>query len=329
MMRAWQVDAFSGLDAMKLVEVPLPVPAPGEVLIRMRAAGVVQFDWWIIHGTLSAAFPPIQPPLILGNQGMGEIADPGDTDFRKGERVMFAHFAYGFSRPGSWAEFICVAAEHLGRVPDFVSDEVAANMPTAYPTAYLALDAAGFEVGKSVLTTGIGGSVGNAAYQLARALNAKSVFSTAGSTAKADMAAQAGYTGVIDLSKQTIGDGLRAANGGENVDIIVDTIGGPILSQALSCVTRQGTIISLGFSAGDEATISLADLILMSSRLEGFGVYSRTPAQWQTAYDVTNRLIGEGKVTPLTDRTYPLEQAPAAISHLVHDRPFGVVALMF
>jgi NADPH2:quinone reductase len=328
-MRAWQANSFSGLKSLELISIPKPAPAPGEVLIRMRAAGVVQFDWWILHGILAPSFPPIQAPLILGNQGMGEIEDPGTTDFKKGERVMFAHFAYGFARPGSWAEYICVDADHLGRVPDFMSDEVAANLPSAYPTAYLALDAVGFAPGKSVLTTGIGGSVGNAGYQLARAMGASAVFSTAGSAEKAHLAEAAGFANIVDLSRENLGDGLRRRNGGENVDIVIETIGGPVTAQAISCVNRQGTVIALGFTAGDETMIKLSELILTSSRLEGFGVYSRTHAQWQQAYAHTAALMKEKKITPLLDRSYPIEEAPEALRHLVQDRPFGVVALMF
>jgi NADPH2:quinone reductase len=329
MMRAWQIDSFDGLDALKLVEAARPTPAPGEMLIRMRAAGVVQFDWWIMHGELAPAFPPIAAPLILGNQGMGEVEDPGDTDFRRGERVMFAHFAYGFSRPGSWAEYICVEADHIARVPDFMPDDVAANLPSAYPTAYLAFEAAGFAPGKSVLTTGIGGSVGNAAYQLARAMGASAVFSTSGSTDKAVRAEAAGYSGVIDLSRETMGDGLRSRNGGENADIVIETIGGPLTAAAIGCVARQGTVITLGFSAGDETGIRLSELILMSSRLEGFGVYSRTPEQWAKAYDHIARLMQTGRIAPQTDRNYAFEDAPEAIRHLVRDRPLGTVALTF
>lgn len=326
-MRAWIAESFGGLDRLRLGEAAVPKPAAGEALVRVRSAGVVTFDWAILHGSLDPSFPPITAPLILGNQGMGEIADPGTTDFRAGERVMFAHFAYGFARPGCWAEYLCVEGDHLGRVPDDMSDEVAANLPTGYVTAYLALEAAGFAPGKSVLTTGIGGSVGNAAYQLARALGASKVFSTAGSSAKAGRARAAKYDGIIDLSRERMGDGLRRLNDGENVDVVIETIGGDLTAQAINCVNRQGTVITLGFTAGNDCRISLLQLILMSSRLEGFGVYSRTPEQWRRAYDHIGRLHTEGRIKPLTDRSFPFDAAPAALKHLVLDRPLGTVAL--
>jgi NADPH2:quinone reductase len=232
-------------------------------------------------------------------------------------------------RPGSWAEYIAADAVDLARIPDSVSDGAAAQAVVAYPTAYGALREAGFSAGRTVLVTGIGGSVGNAAYQLARALGAKRVITTAGSTTKANTAEAAGFDNIIDLSREAMFEGVMRLNGGEGVDIVIDAVGGQVIAQTVKCVTRYGVIIALGFAAGRTSTVTLADFILNRARLQGFGVYTSTPEEWQEAWGMFGRLADEGRITPLFDRSFPFEQAPEALRYIIEARPFGAVALHF
>jgi NADPH2:quinone reductase len=242
---------------------------------------------------------------------------------------MFGAFVYGFMRPGSWAEYVAVDADHLGRIPESVPDGAAAQVAVAYPTAYFALKEAGMAPGKTVLATGIGGSVGNAAYQLAKALGAKKVFSTAGSSAKARAAAEAGFDNVIDMSKESLMSGVLERNGGEGVDIVIDSVGGQVIAEAIKCMRRYGKTITLGFAAGRTSTITLADLILHRCSIQGYGAYTSTPAEWREAWDIFNKLADQGKVKVLFDRSFPFEQAPHALRYMATQRPFGAVALHF
>src|SRR6202012_2633642 len=122
--------------------------------------------------------------LVLGKEGSGVIQDGGDSGLGVGSRVMFTG-PYGVGENGAWQEWLLVKPEHLALVPDAIDDVVAASIPVAYLTAQLALTLAGFKPGMTVLAPGIGGSVGNATYQLAKAQGAGKVISTAGGTAKA------------------------------------------------------------------------------------------------------------------------------------------------
>jgi NADPH:quinone reductase len=326
-VRAWLIEKQTGAGDLKLVERPVPKATGSEVLVRLTAPGVVPFDAAIINNENEATFPPVLLPNILGNQGAGVVEEPGSSGFERGERVMFGAFPYGFMRAGSWAEFTTVEADHLSSIPDSVPDGAAAQAVVAYPTAWFALREAGFAAGNSVLIPGIGGSVGNAAYQLARALGASKVISTAGSKAKAGTAKRAGFENVIDLSKENMVDGVHARNAGQNVDIVIDSLGGQVIADAIKCLNRYGKAIVLGFAAGRQSTITLADLILVRGSIQGYGAYTCTPAEWREAWALFSKLANEGRISPIFDRSFPFDSAPEAVRYMSQTRPFGAVAL--
>src|SRR5689334_14572524 len=163
-MRAVRADSFTGYAGLKLVEVPRPRRTDGRVLVRITAAGVTPLD----HTILSGGYPPAKAPLILGNEGAGVVEDPGDSAFAVGARVMFFG-PYGVSEDGCYSEWIAVREEDLCLIPDNIDDATAGGIPVAYLTAQVTLTQAGFEPGRTVLAPAIGGSVGNAVTQLARA----------------------------------------------------------------------------------------------------------------------------------------------------------------
>lgn len=327
-MRAWMIESQTGAQALKQVEVDKPVRTGTEILVKLTAPGVIPFDVAVINNENEANFPACNVPLIPGNQGAGIVEDAGDcTRLKAGDRVMFGAFPYGFMRAGSWAEYCAVEQDHAWKVPDSVSDGAAAQASVAYPTAYRALIEAGFTAGKTVLAPGIGGSVGNAAYQLARALGAAKVIGTTSSAAKAEQARAAGFKNVIDLSRQSMVEGVHALNGGEGVDIVIDSVGGQVLAEAAKCIKRYSKIICLGFAAGRQSTITLADLILYRGSIQGYGVYTCTPEEWAEAWTVFTQLADAGEISPLFDRSFAFDQAPEALEYAATARPFGGVAL--
>ena len=173
-MRAMRAESFTGYGGLKLVEVPRPRRADGRVLVRIKAAGVTPLD----HTILSGKFPHhLKAPLVLGNEGAGVVEEGGGTDFPVGSRVMFFG-AYGAFEDGTYSEWVAVRKEDLCLIPGNVDDVSAAGIPVAYLTAQMALTLAGFQAGKTVLAPAIGGSVGNAVTQLARALGAKHAISS-------------------------------------------------------------------------------------------------------------------------------------------------------
>src|SRR5246500_5048212 len=216
-MRAMRADSFDGYKELKLVDLPKPVLTDGKVLVRITAAGVTPLDYTILSGK----FHHSKAPLVLGNEGAGVAEEGGGTDFPAGSRVMFFG-AYGAFEDGTYSEWVAVRKEDLCLIPDNVNDVSAAGIPVAYLTGQVALTRAGFRAGKTVLAPAIGGSVGNAVTQLARALGAKHAISSTTNHAKAGQAKARGFDEVIDLTREKLGDGVRRITGGRGVDFVVD-----------------------------------------------------------------------------------------------------------
>src|SRR5271169_1013127 len=208
-MRAMRAEQFSGYEGLKLVDLPRPAVTDGKVLVRITAAGVTALD----HTILSGKFHGVKAPLVLGNEGAGVVEQGGGADFPAGSRVMFFG-AYGAFEDGTYSEWVAVGKEDLCLIPDGVDDVSAAGMPVAYLTAQVGLDRAGFRAGKTVLAPAIGGSIGNAVTQLARASGAKHAISSTTNHAKAEQAKSLGFGEVIDASVEKLSDGVRRITDG-------------------------------------------------------------------------------------------------------------------
>jgi NADPH2:quinone reductase len=321
-VRAIEARTFTGYGGLRLTDPPKPQPARDRVLVRLAASGVTPLD----HTILSGGHPRAKAPLVLGNEGAGVVEDAGDSRFAAGSRVMFTG-PYGVAEGGAWQEWLLVRPEHLALIPDTIDDVVAASLPVAYLTAQVTLMLAEFKPGMTVLAPGIGGSVGNATYQLARAQGAGKVISTAGSAAKAARARDLGFDNVVDLSAEGLAEGVRRITDGKGVDVVIESIGGAVTSEALSSLSLGGILVTLGYSAGRKTTIDVTDLIWKRARMTGFSLFAQTPETIATAWRTIVKLIGEGSVKPVVERVYPLEEADDALRHLIEDRPFGKVIL--
>jgi NADPH:quinone reductase-like Zn-dependent oxidoreductase len=321
-MRAIEAKTFSGYGGLRQIELPKPQPARDRVLVRVTAAGVTPLDYTILSG----GHPRAKAPLVVGNEGAGVIEDAGGSGLAVGSRVMFTGL-YGVRENGTWQEWLLARPEDLALVPDAIDDVVAASLPVAYLTAQITLTLAGFKPGMTVLAPAIGGSVGNATYQLARAQGAGKVISTAGSAAKAAKARELGFEDVVDLSVEGLAEGARRITAGKGVDIVIESIGGTVTSEALSSLALGGVLITLGYSAGRKTTIDLTDLIWKRARMAGFSLFAQSPTAIATAWRDVIPLIVSGSVKPIVERVYPFGEAGEALRHLVEDRPFGKVVL--
>ena len=322
-MRAMRAEAFSGYEALRLVEIPKPTSSDGRVSVRIASVGVNPLDYTILSGKYSRA----KAPLVLGNEGTGVVADPGGTDSPVGSRVMFTG-PYGVSEDGTYSEWVAVRKQDLCLIPDNVDDVTAASIPVAYLTAQMTLTLAGFEAGKTVLAPAIGGAVGNAVTQLARALGAKYAISSTTNHAKAEQAKTLGFNEVIDTSSEDLADGVRRITNGYGADIVIDAIGGKVLSQALSVLALGGSLTTLGYSAGREATIDVTNLIWRRASIRSFSLFAQPQAAaFADVWSSIVSLLRSGGIKPIVGKTFPSEEASRALRHLIEDRPFGKVIL--
>lgn len=327
-MRAVRFDEYGDYDVLKVVDVPEPEPGPDEVVVRLAAAGVNPFDNTCRRGWVAA----VQPGTIQGNEGAGTVVKGTDA-LPVGTRVMVVG-AYGFSRSGTWQEQVTAGPTEAIRVPDNLSDVEAAAVPVAYIGAQLALThGVHLEPGMTLLIPSVGGSVGNAAVQLARIHGAGRIITSAGRTEKAEKARALGYEDVIDLSQESLSEGVRRLTDGKGVDAALDSVGGPITGEALKSLAPGGRLVQMGYPAGTDLHVDSIVLIWganglgASTSIHGFNIYYQPGEAWAAAWATLLPLLASGQVKPIVDRTYPLEQAGEATRHLTEDRPFGKVVL--
>ena len=327
-MRAVRFDEFGDYDVLKLVDVPEPTPGADEVVVKMSAAAVNPFDNTVRQGWVAQ----VPAGLIQGNEGAGVVV-AGSESLPTGTRVMLMG-AYGFARSGTWQEFVTAGTADATKVPDNLSDVEAAAVPVAYIAAQLALvRGVGLTPGMTLLIPGVGGSVGNAAIQLARVQGAGRIITSAGRTEKAEHARALGYDDVVDLAKESLSEGVMRLTDGKGVDVALDSIGGSITGEALKSVAPGGRVIQMGYPAGTDLNVSSLTLIWSamgaggSTTVQGFNIYFQPPEAYAQAWATILPLLRAGTVKPSIDRTYPLEEAAAATRHLIEDRPFGKVVL--
>ena len=132
---------------------------------------------------------------------------------------------------------------------------------------------------------------------------------------------------MIDLSQESLRDGVRRLTEGKGVDLIIDGVGGTVLSDALGTLALSGTAVTLGYSGGQKSTIDVTDLIWKRASLLSLSLMSYAPEAWQQAWDEMEPLFAAGKLIPMVKRTLPLQEAAEALRFLIEDRPFGRVLL--
>jgi NADPH2:quinone reductase len=176
-----------------------------------------------------------------------------------------------------------------------------------------------------VFAPAIGGSVGNAVTQVARALGAKHAISSTTSHAKAVEAERLGFSEVVDLSAEGLTEGVRRLTDGYGADIIVDGLGGDVLSEALGVLAPGGSLTTLGYAASRKTTIDVTNLIWKGASIKSFSLLAQPVSVLAEAWASITGLLGSGQVKPMVAKTFPLESTAEALRYLVEGRPFGRV----
>jgi NADPH:quinone reductase len=306
----------SAQEALAIEDVPLPAPKTGEVLIKLAAASVNFAD----VGRRTGIYPVQEFPSMLGLEGAGYVATlgPGVTAFKVGDRVMASPVPY------SYAEYTVARVEAVFAVPGTLTLEEAASIPVVFATAWHCLvSAAKAKAGESVLVHAAGSGCGVAAIQIAKHLGLR-VLATAGTDAKLEKAKALGADEGINYRTSTFKEETLRLTGGEGVDIVLDGIGGETLVSSLECMRPLGRLVTYG-KAGGNRKVELDPFVLWVKHLSIIGMalfgYPRSASEELFA------LFQTGRLRPVIDRTYPLEQAAEAHRYVEERQVFGKVVL--
>ena len=264
-MKAIRFHELGGPEVLQYEEVPKPLPQPGEVLIRVAAAGVNHADTFFRRGRY---FVRPRLPQIPGLEVAGTVAATGDgvREAAVGERVLAL-----LPRGGGYAEYVTVPASSLMPVPDEIDLEAAAALPIQGLTAHHLLSLCGrLAPGESVLIHAAAGGVGTLAVQIAKLLGAGLVIAAAGSQAKLDYVKRLGADVLINYREMDFVDRVNQVTGGQGADVIVDTVGGEVFTRSLHCLAPFGRIVVAGMASGQTSNFSPQQLLMRNHTVVGY-----------------------------------------------------------
>ena len=310
---------FSGTA---IAELPVPVRASGQVLVRVEATSLNFPDLLMTRGAYQLK-PPL--PFIPGMEVSGTVveADP-DSGFASGDAVV------GSCRLGGMAEFAAIDAALLRKLPPGIDHATAASFGAAYHTAYVALTELGqLRPGQWVLIHGASGGVGLAAVDLAKALGAR-VIAASTSAEKLKVVAEAYSPDATLLATGRFRDQVAEITGGALADLVYDPVGGDIFDESTRCVAFGGKLLVVGFASGRIPEISVNIPLIKGFSIVGVraGEYARRfPDRGIRIRDVLYRMLEDGRVHPRVDRVLPLSHWREAFDAMAAREITGKIVL--
>jgi NADPH:quinone reductase-like Zn-dependent oxidoreductase len=339
-MRAAVFHEYGGPEVVRIEDVPAPEPGPGDVLLRVGAAALNHLDLWVRRGL------PIETtmPHIGGSDIAGSVAALGSgvTGWTVGERVVVnpslwcgecewclrgehplcaRYRILGEHTQGGFAEYVVAPARNLYRVPDGYPIEQAAAAPLVFLTAWRGLLTRGrLRAGETVVITGGSGGVSTAAVQIAAHVGARVlVVSTA---AHADRLRELGAHEVYDRERVDFAQEVWRDTGRRGADLLFDSVGEALWTQALRSLARAGRLVSYGATTGPNAVSDLRQIYW--KQLEILGTTMSTHAEFETAM----ALVFARTLRPVVDVVWPLARAREAHARLEAGEQFGKIVLV-
>ena len=313
---------------LDLRDVPEPTPGPGEVLVRVRATALNRADLAQRQGNYPAQATAGGTSLaIAGLEAAGEVAGLGDgvTGYAIGDRVMTMC-------GGGYAAFTTVDHRLAVPVPERLSWEEAAAIPVSYMTEHDALITnARLQAGESVLVHAASSGVGVAAVQIARLWGARPVIGTGGVPAKLEALTKLGMDVGINYRTESFADAVLAATNSAGVDVVIDHVGTPYFQDNLRCMALRARLVSVGRLGGRRGELDLD--LLARKRLQLIGVTFRTRTL-EERIAVAQRFaadllpaLADGRLRPVIDRVFPLQQALEAQAYMASNAQLGKIVL--
>ena len=324
MVKAIVCHQHGGLDTLSLDDITIDPPAPGQVHIRIRAAGINFPDTLQISGTYqSKTFPPFTP----GQEVAGDIIACGEgvDRFKPGDRVLAT------TGLGGYAEEVVAAAEWVTKMPDGMDYVTGAGFPITYGTSHLALKyRASLKPGETLLVTGAAGGVGVTAIEIGKLLGVR-VIAAARGQAKLATARELGADETIDYEAEDMRLRVKELTDGRGADVIYDPVGGDVFDTAMRCIAWEGRILIIGFANGRPAQAKTNIVLVKNISLLGFAwstYRNYKPDLFQDSYDELMRWFEAGKLKCHVSKTYPLADAVQALEDLTARKTTGKVVLV-
>ncbi len=324
-MLAIEISAYGGPESLRVVERPKPRPARGEIVIRVRAAGVSRADAMQRQGKYP---PPPGASDIPGLDAAGTVEEigAGVEGFAVGEAVC------AILAGGGYAEYCAVPAVQALPVPEGWSFAEAATLPENLFTVYDNLiTRAGLNAGETALIHGGSSGIGSMAIMLATAWGARAI-ATAGTGQKCEACLGLGAVHAINYRNSDFAAEVRRLTGGRGVDVVLDLVGGPYLTRNLDALALEGRITIVAVQGGLTAELNLGALMQKRARLMGSTMRIRTPEQKgevarRLRTDVWPLLPTKQVIRPAIDRVFPLTEAARAHERLESGEHIGKIVL--
>ena len=325
-MKAIRIHEDGGPEVLRYEDVPDPEPDPGEVLVSLSAASLNHLDVWVRKG-----LPSVPKPRILGADGAGVVAGLGEgvEEFAVGDRVVInpgiPHggriTVIGEHTDGTCCELKALPAAQLYRLDDSLSFEQGAAFPLTFETAYrMLVTKAALERGEWVLIWGIGGGVALAAFEICRALGARTIV-TSSSDEKLARASDLGADAIVKHTDGDVVKVVKEVTDGRGADVVVETVGEATWERSLAAAASEGRIVVCGATSGHSPPARLYRL--WWKQLVVYGSTMGMPSDFEGAYE----LIRTGRARVHVDSTFPLAETARAHERLESGAHFGKVVL--
>jgi len=323
-MRAIEISRPGGPEVLVPTDRPTPRPGPGEIMIRVAAAGVNRPDALQRAGAYDP--PPGASPLP-GLEAAGEVCavGPATTRWRVGDRVT------ALTPGGAYAEYVTTHESHALPWPAGLSATEAAALPETFFTVWTnVFDRAGLKAGETILIHGGSSGIGTTAVQLARTFGAR-VFATVGSAAKARAVEALGAEAAFNYRETDFVAALRDATGGRGADVILDMVGGDYIPRNIRAAAESGRIVMIAFLNGPKAEVNFAQVMARRLTLSGSTLRPRSIVEKAAIADALRArvwpLIESGRVAPVMDRVFPLTDAAEAHRRMETSEHVGKIVL--
>ncbi|MBZ5702895.1 MAG: NADPH:quinone reductase [Acidobacteriia bacterium] len=319
-MKAIRVHEFGAPEVMKLEEIPAPQPAAGQVLVRVRAAGVNPADTYMRSGGY-AIKPPLPYTPGVDAAGIVEAIGAGVTRAKPGDRV----YTSG-TLTGAYAELAVAQETQVHPLPERITFPQGAGVYIPYGTAYHALHhSAKAHAAETVLVHGASGGVGIAAVQMAQALG-MTVFGTAGTEKGLELAKREGAQQVFHHGRAGYAEEILQATGGRGVDLILEMLANVNLATDLKLLATRGRVIVIGNRG--EITINPRELMARRASIRAFTLWAVTEAEAADIHAGLTAGLGNGTLRPVVGKEIPLAEAPRAHKEVMESRAFGKIVLI-